>query len=269
MADEGPDLAQHVLGHGDDVVLVDEAHLHVELGELGLAVGYDDGGQLTEAVRRKPYSVVLFDEIEKAHPDVFHILLQVLDDGRLTDSKGRVVNFKNTVLIMTSNVGATSLNKRNTMGFAIQENENLAEYEKMKEIIHEELKKTFRPEFLNRVDDIIVFQHLKEDSVQKIVGLMTEEIEGRLQNMDIHVEIDKKVQKEIAKAGYDENYGARPLRRTMENLIENRLSEEILAGKISKNEDILIDYDTRKKKIVFRKKEKADEGMVELEETVK
>lgn len=232
-------------------------------------VGYDDGGQLTEAVRRKPYSVVLFDEIEKAHPDVFHILLQVLDDGRLTDSKGRVVNFKNTVLIMTSNVGATSLNKRNTMGFAIQENENLAEYEKMKEIIHEELKKTFRPEFLNRVDDIIVFQHLKEDSVQKIVGLMTEEIEGRLQNMDIHVEIDKKVQKEIAKAGYDENYGARPLRRTMENLIENRLSEEILAGKISKNEDILIDYDTRKKKIVFRKKEKADEGMVELEETVK
>lgn len=209
-------------------------------------VGYDEGGQLTEAVRRKPYSVVLFDEIEKAHPDVFNALLQVLDDGRLTDGKGKTVNFKNTVLIMTSNAGATRLDQQKTIGFARATEEEKREYERMKEIIEEELKRTFRPEFLNRVDETVVFSSLNEADIRRIVDLMVNTLTGRLKELEIDVEISDKAADYLGKKGFDKVFGARPLERTMQNLIEDTLAEEMLAGRIQKNDKVRIDFDDEK-----------------------
>ncbi len=203
-------------------------------------VGYDEGGQLTEAVRRKPYSVVLFDEIEKAHPDVFNALLQVLDDGRLTDSKGKVVNFKNTILIMTSNVGASSLDRKNTMGFATVEDVEQEEYEKNKEIITEELKRTFRPEFLNRVDDIVVFSNLTEKDIKKVAKIMLDEMVERLAKLEIKVSYDTKLVNLVSKEGFDKVYGARPLERVIRTKIEDQLAESILSGKVKREDSILI-----------------------------
>ncbi len=214
-------------------------------------VGYDEGGQLTEAVRRKPYSVVLFDEIEKAHPDVFNMLLQILDDGRLTDSKGRTVNFKNTVIIMTSNVGATSIKKQNVLGFATATDEDKEEYEKMKETITEELKKTFRPEFLNRLDEIIVFHSLKEEQVKEIVDIMIDDLEKRMKKLDINIKVTKGTRNQISKQGFDPVYGARPLERTIRRMIEDQLAEEILKGNLSKEDEIIIDSEDEK--LVFKK----------------
>lgn len=205
-------------------------------------VGYDEGGQLTEAIRKKPFSVVLFDEIEKAHPDVFNALLQLLDDGRLTDSKGRTVDFKNAVIIMTSNVGANRFKKQNTYGFGDASSEEKSEKKKISEIANEELKKTFRPEFLNRVDDIVVFNQLKENDIEKIVHLMAEDLKAKLKEMGIVIEIDKSVEDEIAKKGFDLEYGARPLERTFKKMIEDRLSEEILKNNVSKDKSITIYY---------------------------
>ena len=205
-------------------------------------VGYDEGGQLTEAIRKKPFSVVLFDEIEKAHPDVFNALLQLLDDGRLTDSKGRTVDFKNAVIIMTSNVGASRFKKQNTYGFGDASSEEKSEKKKISEIANEELKKTFRPEFLNRVDDIVVFNQLKENDIEKIVHLMAEDLKAKLKEMGIVIEIDKSVEDEIAKKGFDLEYGARPLERTFKKMIEDRLSEEILKNNVSKDKSITIYY---------------------------
>ncbi len=205
-------------------------------------VGYDEGGQLTEAVRRKPYSVVLFDEIEKAHPDVFNVLLQILDDGRLTDSKGKTVNFKNTVIILTSNVGATSLRKQNVLGFSASINESKEEYDRMKETITEELKRTFRPEFLNRLDDVIVFHSLKEEQIKEIVDIMIKDLEKRMNKLDVKIKITDKTKEYIASSGFDPVYGARPLERTIRKMIEDQLAEEILRGNVSKDEDIVIDY---------------------------
>ena len=209
-------------------------------------VGYDEGGQLTEAVRRKPYSVILFDEIEKAHPDVFNMLLQILDDGRLTDSKGKTVDFKNTVIIMTSNVGATTLKKQNVLGFATAVNESKEEYERMKETITEDLKRTFRPEFLNRLDDVIVFHSLKEDQIKAIVDIMILDLEKKLDKMNIRVKVSEKTKEYISKQGFDPVYGARPLERTITKMIEDQLAEEILKGNVSKEENILIDYEDNK-----------------------
>ncbi|HZJ99059.1 MAG TPA: ATP-dependent Clp protease ATP-binding subunit [Tissierellaceae bacterium] len=216
-------------------------------------VGYDEGGQLTEAVRRKPYSVLLFDEIEKAHPDVFNVLLQILDDGRLTDSKGRTVDFKNTVIIMTSNVGATSIRKQNVLGFAPSSDVEKEEYEKMKETIMEELKRTFRPEFLNRLDEVIVFHSLQEDQVQEIVDIMIDELEKRMAKLDINISITEATRKYISKQGFDPVYGARPLERTIRKMIEDEVAEEILKGNVSKEDKIIVDCEDDK--LTFKKSE--------------
>ena len=196
-------------------------------------VGFEEGGQLTEKVRRKPYSVVLFDEIEKAHPDVFNMLLQILEDGRLTDSQGRTVDFKNTIIIMTSNVGARLITeKQSSLGFN-SENENAEESEKkdIKELVTGELRKVFRPEFLNRVDDIIVFNKLNKDEIKQIAVKMLKTLENRLDKMNIKISFTDNAISEIADKGFDENYGARPLRRAIQNEIEDPLSEQMLEGK--------------------------------------
>ena len=209
-------------------------------------VGYDEGGQLTEAIRRKPYAVVLFDEIEKAHPDVFNMLLQILDDGRLTDSKGRTVDFKNTVIIMTSNVGATSIRKQNVLGFSAGKADNREEYEKMKETITEELKRTFRPEFLNRLDETIVFHSLEEKHIKEIVEIMIKDLEKRLSSIGVKINVSENTKNYIASKGFDPIYGARPLERTIRRMIEDELAEEILRGNVSKDDSIIIDYENDK-----------------------
>ena len=214
-------------------------------------VGYDEGGQLTEKVRRKPYSVILFDEIEKAHPDVFNALLQVLEDGVLTDSQGRKVNFKNTIIIMTSNVGARLITeKQNALGFS-GEAKSSERREKIKDTVLKELKKTFKPEFLNRIDDIIVFDKLTDKDIELIAEKMLDTIKERLQKINVDVNFTKKAIKAIAKAGFDEVYGARPLRRAIQSKIEDKLSEEILEGKISPNNSVVCDYDKRSEKFKF------------------
>ena len=196
-------------------------------------IGYDNGGQLTEKVRRKPYSVILFDEIEKAHPDVMNLLLQILEDGRLTDSQGREVNFKNTIIIMTSNLGARYITDKKSLGFGNMENEK--EYENIKKEVIKELKKELRPEFINRIDEIIVFHKLSEEDIKQITNIMLKQVEERLKNQKYIVEIDDGVVKAILEQGYDNNFGARPLRRTIQNLVEDRISEEILSGNLKKN----------------------------------
>lgn len=200
-------------------------------------VGFDDGGQLTEKVRRKPYSVVLFDEIEKAHPDVFNILLQILEDGRLTDSRGRTVDFKNTVIIMTSNIGASRIGAKSKIGFG-QAEEDPSGYEHMKEHMMEELKRSFRPEFLNRIDDIIVFHNLDEEDTLKIAALMLKSIAQRLTERNIHLSYTDEVVAKLAKMGFDAEYGARPLRRLMQQTVEDKLSEEILEGSVRLGDEV-------------------------------
>ena len=207
-------------------------------------VGFEEGGQLTEKVRRKPYSVVLFDEIEKAHPDVFNMLLQILEDGRLTDSQGRTVDFKNTIIIMTSNVGARLITeKQSSLGFN-SENENAEESEKkdIKELVTCELRKVFRPEFLNRVDDIIVFNKLNKDEIKQIAVKMLKTLENRLDKMNIKISFTDNAISEIADKGFDENYGARPLRRAIQNEIEDPLSEQMLEGKVKDGAVVTCDF---------------------------
>ncbi|MPN28584.1 Negative regulator of genetic competence ClpC/MecB [bioreactor metagenome] len=190
-------------------------------------IGHDEGGQLTEAVRRKPYAVLLLDEIEKAHPDVFNILLQVLEDGRLTDSQGRTVDFRNTVIIMTSNVGAQTLRRESSMGFTASTSKNSG-YEAMKEKMLGELKSTFRPEFLNRIDDIIVFHSLSEEDIVAIAKLLLADLIQRVAAQDIKLEISDDVVAHLAKEGTDLVYGARPLRRAIEHYVEDPFSEGLL-----------------------------------------
>ncbi|MGI6201095.1 MAG: ATP-dependent Clp protease ATP-binding subunit [Christensenellales bacterium] len=204
-------------------------------------VGYDDGGQLSEKIRRKPYSVVLLDEIEKAHPDVFNILLQILEDGRLTDSHGRTVDFKNTVLIMTSNVGASTLNKQRSMGFGSSGSEESVAFESMKENMMQELKRTFRPEFLNRIDELVFFHPLDQADTRKIVDLMLGSVAKRLSERDMHLTVTDKARDFLAKEGFDPTYGARPLRRAIQRMVEDSLSEEILAGKLKLGDSVLVD----------------------------
>lgn len=207
-------------------------------------VGFEEGGQLTEKVRRKPYSVVLFDEIEKAHPDVFNMLLQILEDGRLTDSQGRTVDFKNTIIIMTSNVGARLITeKQSSLGFN-SENENVEESEKkdIKELVTGELRKVFRPEFLNRVDDIIVFNKLNKDEIKQIAVKMLKTLENCLDKMNIKISFTDNAISEIADKGFDENYGARPLRRAIQNEIEDPLSEQMLEGKVKDGAVVTCDF---------------------------
>lgn len=218
-------------------------------------VGYDEGGQLTEAVRRKPYSVILLDEIEKAHPDVFNILLQVLDDGRLTDSQGRVVDFKNTVIIMTSNLGSQAIMNSKNLGFtSVEEDDNKveADYEIMKSKVMDNLKKAFRPEFLNRIDDIVVFHPLTADELKQIVGIMTNDLRKRLADRDLSLEFSDAALSELAKDGYDPEYGARPLRRAIQNKIEDPLADALLSGQYQDGDTIKVDLDDNNK-FIFTK----------------
>ena len=200
-------------------------------------IGFESGGQLTENVRRRPYSVVLFDEIEKAHPDVMNLLLQILEDGKLTDSQGREVNFKNTVIIMTSNLGARHITDKKLLGFNKKEDfeEERKEYEEIKKEVIKELKHELRPEFINRIDEIIVFHKLNNEDIKKITEIMLKKVEERLKSQKYIVEIDSEIVKKISEQGFDNNFGARPLRRTIQNLVEDRISEEILAGNLKKN----------------------------------
>jgi ATP-dependent Clp protease ATP-binding subunit ClpC len=245
-------LAEAMFGDENSIIRVDmseymEKHTVSRLvGSPPGYVGYDEGGQLTEKVRRKPYSVVLFDEIEKAHPDVFNILLQILEDGRLTDGKGKTVDFKNTIVIMTSNVGASTIKKQKTMGFSTSKDENKEQYDKMKENVMEELKSSFRPEFLNRIDDIIVFHQLEEKDLRQIVKLMLNSVEKRLEEQNIKIHFDDEAQELLAKKGFDPTYGARPLRRTITKTVEDEISEAILKGEISKEDNILVGVDANK-----------------------
>ena len=239
-------LAEAVFGSEDNMIRVDmsefmEKHSTAKLiGSPPGYVGYDDGGHLTELVRKKPYSVILFDEIEKAHPDVFNIMLQILDDGRLTDAKGRHVNFKNTIIIMTSNVGASMITTTSKLGFSTSDDESKDKYEKLKETVSEEMKKAFRPEFLNRIDETIVFAHLKQEEIRQIVDLMLKDLFKRLAERELSVEVTDEVKDHLAKNGYSEAYGARPLRRLIQRKIEDMLAEEILSGKYSPGDTIII-----------------------------
>jgi len=217
-------------------------------------VGYEEGGQLTEKVRRKPYSVILLDEIEKAHPDVFNILLQIFEDGRLTDSQGRVVDFKNTVIIMTSNVGATLIKKGTTLGFRGTSEVEEMSYKEIKDKVMGELDKTFRPEFLNRIDEVIVFRSLDKLEIKKIADLMLNEVKKLLEEQKVDLEATEKAKEVLAKAGYDPNFGARPLRRTIEKLIENPISEKILTGEFKEGDCITVGE--KDGKIAFSKKRK-------------
>jgi ATP-dependent Clp protease ATP-binding subunit ClpB len=201
-------------------------------------VGYEEGGQLTEAVRRKPYSVLLLDEIEKAHPDVFNVLLQLLDDGRLTDNKGRLVNFKNTIIIMTSNIGSHIIQENLTSLTDANREEVL---ERTRDQVFELLQKTMRPEFLNRVDELIMFTPLNEDDIRKIVRLQIVSLEKMLDSGNIHIEITDKAVNWIASMGYDPQYGARPVKRVIQKHVLNELSKQILAGNLIKEGTIHID----------------------------
>ena len=243
-------LAEVLFGDENSMIRIDmseymEPHSVAKLiGAPPGYVGFDDGGQLTEKIRRKPYSVILFDEIEKAHPDVMNMLLQILEDGRLTDSQGRTVNFKNTVIIMTSNLGARLITDKKHLGFSSnntreQEDKNKekaiqTEYEETKKEVMAELKKELRPEFINRVDEIIVFHKLGDEEIGQIIDIMLKEVENRLKEQKYNIEFEPEVKKLIAEKGIDKNFGARPLRRTIQSLVEDSLAEEILDGKLQK-----------------------------------
>ena len=240
-------LADTMFGTEDAMIRVDmseymEKHsVSKFIGSPPGYVGFEEGGQLTEKIRKHPYSVILFDEIEKAHPDVFNIMLQILDDGILTDAQGRRVDFRNTVIIMTSNLGAKNiLNTASKLGFASQENNGSAEDDNIKEKVMEEVKRAFKPEFLNRIDEIIVFKRLTEEDIKKIASLMLENLKKRLLSNDISAEFTDDAITLIAKNGFDPVYGARPLRRAIQNSIEDMLSEEIIDGKVKSGDKITV-----------------------------
>ncbi|MFB5284541.1 ATP-dependent protease ATP-binding subunit ClpC [Peribacillus sp. Hz7] len=238
-------LAESIFGDEDAMIRIDmseymEKHSTSRLvGSPPGYVGYEEGGQLTEKVRRKPYSVVLLDEIEKAHPDVFNILLQVLEDGRLTDSKGRTVDFRNTILILTSNVGAAALKTNKYVGFNIQDEGQ--DYKDMKGKVMEELKRAFRPEFLNRIDETIVFHSLEKKHLTEIVSLMADQLINRLKEQEIFLELTEAAKEKIAKEGFDPEYGARPIRRALQKHVEDFLSEELLKGNVQKGQKVVLD----------------------------
>ena len=246
-------LAEAVFGTENSMIRVDmseymEKHSVSKLvGSPPGYVGYDEGGQLSEKIRRNPYSVVLFDEIEKAHPDIFNILLQVLDDGHITDSQGRKVSFKNTIIIMTSNAGAQNIISPKTLGFS-GDNDAKADYNRMKDGVMEEVRRIFKPEFLNRIDDIIVFHSLTRDNIKEIVSIMFSKIASiSLSELGIKLKCTPEFVDHIAEKGFDEKYGARPLRRAIQNEVEDRMSEEVLEGKIKSGDTVTIGYDTQKK----------------------
>ncbi len=248
-------LAEVLFGREEAMIRVDmseymEKHSVSKLiGAPPGYVGHDDGGQLSEKVRRNPYTVILFDEIEKAHPDVFNILLQVLDDGRITDSQGRTVDFKNTVIIMTSNAGAGSIVSPKRLGFASVDDEKRS-YEAMKSSVMEEVKRVFKPEFLNRIDEIIVFHALNKENMKKITAILLRELSGRCQKqLGLSLKIRDSVKTHLVETAYDEKYGARPLKRAIQTQIEDALADELLAGRVKRDGEAVVTV--RKGKIAF------------------
>jgi ATP-dependent Clp protease ATP-binding subunit ClpC len=251
-------LAAYFFGSEDAMIRLDmseymERHTVSKLiGSPPGYVGYNEGGQLTEAVRRRPYTVVLFDEIEKAHPDVFNLLLQILEDGRLTDAKGRTVDFKNTLLIMTSNIGSKVIEKGGGgLGFDFAEDQTDAQYNRIRSLVNEELKQYFRPEFLNRLDEIIVFRQLNKDEVKEIAELLLKEVFSRLAEKNINLDVTAKFKERIVEEGYNPSYGARPLRRAIMRLLEDVLAEEILSGRIKDGDVAIADVDEEGKVIII------------------
>lgn len=256
-------LAKNLFGDMDNLIRMDMSEYMEKFAVSRLVgsppgyVGYEEGGQLTEAVRKHPYSVILFDEIEKAHPDIFNLLLQILDDGRLTDGQGRTVDFKNTIIIMTSNVGVSSLNQNPKIGFGTGDVEKEID-DSNKEIINKAIKNAFAPEFLNRLDDIIMFNSLDKNAIKEITKILLEETKERLKNLGIEINYNKRVVDLLSKGGFSKEYGARPLERHITNKIDNQLAEEILEGKLSK--DMKINLTVKEGKINFaNKKEKIKE----------
>jgi ATP-dependent Clp protease ATP-binding subunit ClpC len=256
-------LAEFLFGDEDALISLDmsefsEKHTVSRLfGSPPGYVGYEEGGQLTEKVCRKPFSVVLFDEVEKAHPDIFNSLLQILEDGRLTDSQGRVVDFKNTVIIMTTNLGTRDISKGFNLGFAAAGDVKTG-YERMKAKVGDELKQHFRPEFLNRVDDIVVFHQLTEEDIIQIVDLMVAKVDDRLKDRDMAIELSSEAKSLLAKRGYDPILGARPLRRTIQREIEDILSEKILFGELRPGHIVVVGVEGEGEaaKFTFRGEEK-------------
>jgi ATP-dependent Clp protease ATP-binding subunit ClpC len=241
-------LANFLFGEDDALIQIDMGEFHDRYTASRLFgappgyVGYEEGGQLTEKVRRKPFSVVLFDEIEKAHQEVYNTLLQVLEDGRLTDGQGRTVDFKNTVIIFTSNLGTQDISKAVGLGFA-QGNDSASNYERMKNKVMDELKKHFRPEFLNRIDDIVVFHQLTEEQIISMVDLMITRVETQLKGKDMAIELTPNARKLLARRGFDPVLGARPLRRTIQREIEDQLSEKILFGEVEPGQIVIVDVE--------------------------
>ncbi|MCB1105451.1 MAG: ATP-dependent Clp protease ATP-binding subunit, partial [Cephaloticoccus sp.] len=248
-------LAAQMFGNQDAIIQIDMSEYMEKFAVSRLVgsppgyVGYDEGGQLTEAVRRKPYAVVLFDEVEKAHPDVIQLLLQILEDGRLTDSLGRTVDFRNTIIIMTSNVGASLLQRQTSMGFSAAAN-NINDAEKMREKVLEESKRVFKPEFLNRISDIIFFRPLERNDLVKIVDIELTKFTNRLTERKITLEFTQAAKELLVEKGYDEKYGARPLRRAVESCLEDPLAEAILRGDIKDGEPVVVDREGDK--LVFK-----------------
>jgi ATP-dependent Clp protease ATP-binding subunit ClpC len=237
-------LAEQMFGDAKSLIQLDMSEYMEKFNVSRLVgsppgyVGYEEGGQLSEQVRRKPYSVVLFDEIEKAHPDVMNMLLQILEEGKLTDNVGRVVDFRNTIVLMTSNVGSEAIRKQTTIGFTPSSEE--ASYEKMRDKILDEAKKVFRPEFLNRLDDVIVFRALGKPDLIQILDLEVAKVLERLKHKNIKLELDGKAKDFLTEKGYDPLYGARPMRRSVERFLEDPLAEEIIKGNFHEHEPILV-----------------------------
>ncbi|MBT9163025.1 MAG: Negative regulator of genetic competence ClpC/MecB [Dehalococcoidia bacterium] len=252
-------LSEFMFGSEDALIRLDmsefmERHTVARLvGAPPGYIGYEEGGQLTEAIRRKSYSAILLDEIEKAHPDVFNILLQIFDDGHLTDAKGRRVNFRNTIIIMTSNIGAETIRKEGTIGFISRADEGKVaqlSYTRMRDKLLEEMKKTFRPEFLNRIDGTVVFHSLSKEHILQIVDLMLLQVQTQLKEKEIRIEVTTEAKELLAEKGYDSTFGARPLRRTIQTMVENPLAESILQGQFQAGD--VVQLEREGDEIVFR-----------------
>ncbi len=252
-------LADFMFGDRDALIQIDMSEYMEKftasrlIGSPPGYVGYEEGGQLSEAVRRRPYSVVLFDEIEKAHPDVMHLLLQILEDGKITDSLGRKIDFRNTIIIMTSNVGAETLRKQTTMGFGATRPIGEHEYETMRDRLMEEAKKAFKPEFINRLDDIIVFHQLIKENLMHIVELEVGKVLARVKAKEVHVELETSAKEFLIEKGYDPQYGARPMRRAVERYLEDPFAEELLRGNVKAGESVHVFAENGK--LVFRQPE--------------
>ncbi len=266
-------LASYFFGEEDAMIRLDmsefmERHTVSKLiGSPPGYVGYNEGGQLTEAVRRRPYTVVLFDEIEKAHPDVFNMLLQILEDGRLTDAKGRTVDFKNTLLIMTSNIGSKVIEKGGGgLGFELNEDEAESQYNRIRSLVNEELKQYFRPEFLNRLDEIIVFRQLNRDEVKEVSEIMLKEVFSRLTEQDINLEITEAFKERLVEEGYSPTYGARPLRRAIMRLLEDVLAEEMLSGRLKEGDTAVVDIEEDEVKVLPKGEQENQELLTQSSE---